>query len=177
MFWLYVSHRKKNCHQNSWKNCGIFESRGGTRSNNIPRDRRILLRKKKKLYKKLRNTNSADTKAELENGIGEIDKKLLESHDEENIVKETQALEKIKSNPKHFFAYAKKKLKTRSKIGPFEINGKKIDKLVDICIKLVEQYSSSFSHPDPKFKIENPKEFFSTDDESAGPKLCDIDFT
>ena len=60
------------------KNCNIFESRGGTRSNNIPRDRRILLRKKKKLYKKLQNANSADMKAELENGIGEIDKKLLE---------------------------------------------------------------------------------------------------
>ena len=52
--------------------------------------------------------------------------KLKESHDEENIMKETQALEKIKSNPKHFYAYAKKKLKTRSKIGPFEINGKKL---------------------------------------------------
>ena len=34
-------------------NCNIFEIRGGTQSNNIPRDRRILLRKKKKLYKKL----------------------------------------------------------------------------------------------------------------------------
>ena len=90
------------------KNCNIFESRGGTRSNNIPRDRRVLLRKKKKLYKKLRNTNSADTKAELENRIREIDKTLLESHEEENIVKETRALEKIKTNPKHFNAYEKK---------------------------------------------------------------------
>ena len=77
------------------ENCNIFESRGETHSNNIPRDRRILLRKKKKLYRKLRNTNSADTKSEIETVIGEIDKKLLESHDEENIVKETQALEKI----------------------------------------------------------------------------------
>merc|ERR1712082_93853 len=99
------------------ENCEIFESRGGTQSNNILRDRRILLRKKKKLHKKLRYTNSAETKAELENGICEIDKKLLESHDEENIVKETRALEKMKSNPKHFYAYTNKKLKTRSKIG------------------------------------------------------------
>ena len=49
--------------------------------------------------------------------------------------------------------------------------------MVDICIKLAEQYSSSFSHPNPKFKIKNPKEFFSTDEENTGPKLCDIDFT
>ena len=102
-------------------NCNIFESRGGTQSNNIPRDRRILFRRKKKL----RNTNSADTKVELENGIGEIDKKLLESHDEENILKETRAVEKIKSNPNHLYAYAREKLKTRSRIGPFKINGKK----------------------------------------------------
>ena len=72
------------------------------------------------------NTNTADTKAELENHIREINKKLLESHEEENIVKGTQALEKIKTNPKHFFAYAKKKLKTRSKVGPFELNGEKL---------------------------------------------------
>ena len=54
---------------------------------------------------------------------------------------------------------------------------KKIEKLVDICIKLEEQYTSSFSHPDLKFKIQNPEEFFSTNDENAGPKLCDINFT
>ena len=68
----------------------------------------------------------------------------------------------------------KKKLKIRSKIGPFEINGEKINKLVDICIKLAEQYSSSFSEPNPKFKIENPKEFFSIDEKSTSSKLCDI---
>ena len=48
--------------------------------------------------------------------------------------------------------------------------------MVDICIKLAEQYSSSFSHPDSKFKIENPKQFFCTNEENTGPKLCDIDF-
>merc|ERR1712236_170232 len=149
--------------------CSIFESKGNSFSNIIPRDRRILLRKKKKLYKKLRNTISVDMKAELENHISEIDKKLLESHEEENIVKETRALEKIKTNPKHFYTYAKKKLKTKSKVGPFKLNGEKIDKLVDICIKLEEQYTSSFSHPDLKFKIQNPEEFFSTNDENAGP--------
>ena len=40
--------------------------------------------RRKNYIKKLRNTNSADTKAELENRIREIDKKWLESHDKEN---------------------------------------------------------------------------------------------
>merc|ERR1712215_392451 len=87
--------------------CSIFESKGGTHSNMIPRDRRILLRKKKKLNKKLLNPNPPDKKVELENHTKENDKKLLESHGEENIVKEARALEKIKTNPKHFFTYAK----------------------------------------------------------------------
>ena len=49
--------------------------------------------------------------------------------------------------------------------------------MVDICIKLAEQYSSSFSQSDPISIIENPKEFFSIDEENTGPKLCDFDFT
>ena len=48
---------------------------------------------------------------------------------------------------------------------------------MEICIKLAEQYSSSFSQPDPKYKIENPREFFSMNEENAGPVLGDIDFT
>merc|ERR1711895_60038 len=136
--------------------CSIFESRGNAFPNIIPRDRRILLRKKKKLYKKLRNTNSVEMKGELETRISEIDKKLLESHEEENIVKETRALEKIKTNPKYFYTFAKKKLKTRSKVGPFDLNGEKIDKLVDICIKLEEQYTSSLIHISTNLSIFSP---------------------
>ena len=57
------------------------------------------------------------------------------------------------------------------------MGGEKITSLSEICIKLEEQYSSSFSQPDPKYKIENPREFFSMNDENAGPVLGDIDFT
>ena len=71
----------------------------------------------------------------------------------------------------------KKTLITKSKIGPFEINNEKTNDLTEICIKLVEQYSSSFSQPDPCYKIENTKEFFSMDDKITGPKLNDVVFT
>ena len=57
------------------------------------------------------------------------------------------------------------------------MGGEKITSLLEICIKLAEQYSSSFSQPDPKYKIENRREFFSMNDENAGPVLGDIDFT
>ena len=39
---------------------------------------------------------------------------------------------KTKSNPKYFFTYAKKKLKTRNKIGPFDIEGEKFTSLLDM---------------------------------------------
>ena len=49
--------------------------------------------------------------------------------------------------------------------------------LENICEKLSEQYSSSFSSPDQNYKIENPRIFFSTEDDGVLPQLNDIDFT
>ena len=45
--------------------------------------------------------------------MGEIDEKLLLSHEKEKDDKEKRAIENIKSNPKHFFAYGKKKTKNQ----------------------------------------------------------------
>ena len=117
------------------ENCTMFKCREGPQTNKIPRDRRILLRKKKKLNVKLRQNNLNNSRKEqLENNIREIDEKLLDSLTEEKIVKEAHAIENIKSNPKHFFAYAKKHQNTKSKIGPFEINNEKTNDLIEVCI-------------------------------------------
>merc|ERR1711909_145286 len=142
-----------------------------------PKDRRVLFRKKKILNKELQKRSPPDRRKQIEKAICKIDKKLLNSYKEETVVNEARAIENIKSNPKYFFSYARKKLKTKNKIGPFDIEGEKFTSLSDICIKLVQQYSSSFSQPDPRYKIENPKEFFTMNEESAEPMLDDIDFT
>ena len=120
------------------ENCTTFRKQGGSHSNKIPIHRRVLFRKKKKLNKELQKRNPSDKKKRIEKAIGESDKKLLDSYEEENIVNETQAIENIKSNLKYFFTYARKKLKTRNKIGPFEMKGEKIISLLEICIKLVQ---------------------------------------
>ena len=151
------------------ENCTTFRNQRGSHSNNIPKDRRVLFRKKKKLNKELQKRNPPDRKKRIEKAICKIDKKLLNSYEEETVVNETRAIENIKSNPKYFFSYARKKLKTRNKIGPFDIEGEKFTSLLDICIKLVQQYFSSFSQPDPRYKIENPMEFFSINEENAEP--------
>merc|ERR1712179_878053 len=113
-------------------------------------------------------------KNSIESAIADIDKKLLKSHKDEKIENETRAIKYIKTNPKHFFTYAKKKLKTKSIIRPFRINEEIFNTAQDICEKLSEQYDSSFSSPDPRYKIDDPKGFFSTEENKSGPKLEDI---
>ena len=114
------------------ENCTIFRNQSGLRSNRIPKDRRTLFRKKRILNKNLQKGNPPDRKKLIEKAIGEIDKKLLNSYEKENIVNELRAIENIKSNPKYFFTYARRKLKTRKKIGPFDMEGKKITSLSEI---------------------------------------------
>ena len=59
----------------------MFKCRGGSQANKIPRDRRILLRKKKKLNLKLHQNNlSNGWKEQLQNTIKEIDKKNSQTH-------------------------------------------------------------------------------------------------
>lgn len=160
------------------ENCSKYRFKRGAHTNKIPRDRRILLRKKKKLKVKLeRKDASGCMKIDIEKSINDIDTKLLMSHEKEKIDNEARAIENIRSNPKHFFAYAKKNIKTRSTIGPFRIDGVTFNSLENICEKLSEQYTSSFSSPDNNFKIENPRIFFSTGDDGMFSQLNDIVFT
>merc|ERR1712105_16524 len=92
------------------ENCTTFRNQRGSHSNEIPRDRRVLF-KKNKLNKELQKSNPPDKNKWIEKAIGEMDKKLLDSYEVENIVNEAWAIENIKSNPKYFFIYARKKLK------------------------------------------------------------------
>ena len=160
------------------ENCTKFKNRNETRKNNIPRDRKILLRKKKILKTKLKNHNiSCERRNHLELNIRNIEKELLMSHKNEKINNEARAIRNIKSNPKHFFTYTKKKLKTNNVIGPFKVNGEIVNSLKEICNKISDQYSSSFSVPDQNFKIANPREFFDTNVKNEEPMLIDFNFT
>ena len=75
------------------ENCTTFRNQRGSHSNEIPRDRRVLFKKKNKLNKELQKSNPPDKKKWIEKAIGEIDKKLLDSYEEENIVNEARAIE------------------------------------------------------------------------------------
>ena len=160
------------------EHCPKFKHEKGANRKNIPRDRCILLRRKKKLRAKLLKKNvSVKRKDTIEKSIVSIDQELLSSLKNQRINEESQAIENMKTKPKHFFSFAKKYIKTKSTIGPFKINNKIITNLLNISRKLSEQYSSSFSIPDPNFSIENPREFFRHREDHSRPQLVDIIFT
>ena len=155
-----------------------FQNSRGKSKRNIPHDRRILLRNKKKLKGKLKKKNLTSHKKDgIEKEITDIDKKLLNSHQNERDNEEANAISNIKVNPKYFFTYAKKHLKTSSSIGPFKIDEQLITELDGISESLNEQYTSSFSSPDQNYHIDDPKVFFSYTEENNNKLLTDIIFT
>ena len=160
------------------EHCVRFRQQRGKAKKNIPRDRRKLLRNKKKLKTRLKKENiTKEKKDHIEQSLADIDLKLLNSHKIERSNEENFALENMKTNPKHFFAYAKKHLKTKKSIGPFKLNEELISDLAEISKKLSEQYTSSFSKPDLNQSIGDPKEFFAFPDIPNKGLLTDIAFT
>ena len=156
--------------------CTKFKQQRGRAIKIIPKERRILLRNKKKLRAKLKGNISIEKKDRIEKSIGEIDKKLLNSHQDQRTNEETRAINTMKTNPKHFFAYAKKHLKTKSSVGPFMIDEELIASPERISHKLSEQYTTSFSNPMRNQDIGDPKEFFSFTEDPNNVLLTDIVF-
>merc|ERR1711874_687712 len=79
------------------ENCLKFRYRRGVLINKIPRDRRILLRKRKKIRAKLESkVVSSIRKSVIKKSMEEIDNKLLLSHENEKNDLEKRAL-KIKN--------------------------------------------------------------------------------
>ena len=141
----------------------------------IPRDRKILMNKRNKLRKKILSENNANNIDTLKRNVEDIEKALMASHENEKTLQETNAVEAIKSNPKYFYAYAKRNSKIKSKIGPFIINDSTISNSYDIAEALNNQYNSVFSSPSQNHKITNPSEFFTSPSQTK-PILDSISF-
>ena len=111
----------------------------------IPRDRRILFKKKSRLYKKLNNRSST---LNIAQEIHNIDVELSESYDREIVEKETCAIEAIKDNPRYFYEFAKSKSSIKTNIGPLKTTD---DQLTydsrEMAEELKKQYESVYSEP------------------------------
>ena len=108
------------------------------------RKRRKLLRKRRKFVKK----NNLRQNSHLESKISNLDLEIKESISRERETNEIKAVEKIKSNPKSFFTYAKKnKTLNRSIAYLKNSSNEHVSDRVEICNTLQETYCSSFSVP------------------------------
>ena len=116
----------------------------------IPRERRILMRKRRKLMKQLDHQVSVKGKEKVRNKLIQIEILLQNSHREGMKRKEQLALKSIKTNPKYFFTYAKQFSVSRTKIGPL-LN--KLNCYTSSSSEMAEilstQYASVFSKPSP----------------------------
>ena len=114
----------------------------------IPRDRKILMRKRRKINEQLQSASSKQRKEKLERKLINIEISLQLSHKATSTRKEQKALKAIKTNPKHFFAYAKKYSKTNSSIGPLlDKNNEYTSSAQKMANILADQYNSVFSKP------------------------------
>ena len=109
----------------------------------IPRDRRILMRKRKKLNKKIYKSNKVKQK------LIDIELLLQNSYDCEREKNEQDASSKIKSNPKYFYSYVKRFSKTKPKVGPLKdpLTNKLTTDCQEMANILQNQYCSAFASP------------------------------
>ena len=114
----------------------------------IPRDRQILMRKRKKLRKRF---SSCKTTKKLV----EIEFLLQNSFTRERDKKETQATAKIKSNPKYFYSYANRFSKSKPKVGPLldPTTNELTDDPLAMANILQNQYKSVFTQPLPNYDL------------------------
>eukprot|EP00116_Pleurobrachia_bachei_P011343 sb/3471605/ len=117
----------------------------------IPRDRTLLIRKKRILLarlaaSKLKKFDPARILS-LHEQVGELELKMGDSILEEERRNEAKAIQKMKSKPKVFFSYLNRK-KPASRIGPLRTStGELTSDPVAMADLLQEQYVTVFSSP------------------------------
>ena len=137
----------------------------------IPRERRILMRKRRKLTKQLELSENSSRKEKIKDKLLSIELLLQHSHTAGSERKEALAVKAIKTNPRFFFSYAKQFSVTKTKIGPL-LNEKNeyTSSSYEMANILAKQYSSVFSSP-----CDSP--YHNEIDDNEIPTLTDITFT
>ena len=137
--------------------------------NRIPRQVRLWLRRKSLASKALRKVKTIKGCRRLKEKIEEAELELSKSMFKRKIEEENNAINKMKTNPKHFYTYIKKKTKSKNKIGPF-VNEKGEVIKEHPAESLQTQYKSAWSVPSDTFRVKNKDRFFESK-EDGNPKL------
>ncbi len=112
------------------------------------RERKRLMKKRRKITKKQSNNISPQQLEKLNQQILDIENEIKISHDNENEKEEREAISRIKENNKYIYKYAKRKSVIRSKIGPLETTCNEItNDPYEMANLLQSQYSSVWNRP------------------------------
>ena len=142
-----------------------------TKNSRIFRYRRSLTRKRRRINKRLSRITSPSQKCKLNNQLLQIEIELQKSYQNSATYSENKAVEAIKTNPKFFYTYAKKKSKVKCKIGPLLNSANKlVGNSKEMAEILSEQYKKVFSTPiDPSTIVNN--------NPAQTPSISDITFS
>ena len=156
----------------------VFKNQTSYRSK-FYKDRRALMRRRCRASTALNKCKNSTHKSNLENKLTNIDIKIKTSHIAERTYEENEAIKKITSNTKYFYSYARKKQKTKERIGPFidKSTSEIISDEKQIADRLQAQYCSVFTTSDPLYAIPDIKSFFIAPENNDHPNLSDIHFT
>ena len=121
----------------------------------IPYKRRSLLKIKKRTNAKinlcqyLKKPGHEEKLEKLNKKKATLEIQIRDSIRDEALKKEKEVVEKIKTNPRAFFTYAKKMSKTYTSIGPLLDSDNKLQSDPAIMSNLLQQqYTKAFSNPD-----------------------------
>ena len=125
--------------------------------NPFTRERRILRRRRSKLRNQIKIQNKINPTTNkiriLKAELYDINIKIKESIENQNLSKETKVTAKIEENPHYFYSYAKRFSKQKSTVGPLFNKDNELEndpkKMADL---LQQQYLSVFSDPTSKQK-------------------------
>ena len=143
--------------------------------NKIPRDRRNLMRRRKRKQNAISSVHSPSHKAKLLAEVKAIEKQLKSSYENDLAENEHKAILAIGKNSKYFYSYAKKFSKIKTTIGPLLDAAKKLiscpEKMAEI---LKRQYDAVFSVP--LESMMESTDIFDKNYNVEGPVLSDISF-
>ena len=154
------------CIDISIKYVPLRKTRGKSQTkSHIPRDRKNLMRRKRRITAQLRKTTSEARRKKLKGESVQVERTLIKSYQQSQKDRETKAVNAIKRNSKYFFSYAKKFSTAKVGIGPFfDYTKNLVTSPIKMAEMLSEQYSSVYSVP--KQALPKAKEIFTVTNES-----------
>ena len=114
----------------------------------IPRHRRILMRKRRRLKVQLLKANTEARQNSITRNLINIEMNIQDSLRRQSEFEEQKAVQSIRRNPKYFFTYAKKFSKVKIGIGPLiDVANRIVNCPKKMAEMLSEQYQSVSSRP------------------------------